>query len=157
MRGDKGLSDRFLVASCAATFGIFSQEPVERLKAAGCDVLINPYGRPLTSQEILEHAEGADVIILGNDFLDAQTIRQLPNLKMIAGSSGSQEMYQKIQNEDRWIIFSMTYEPEMIMQAVDTGAAILKDEEYDEIKIVPTVCVDRSNVEKYLDENSPFK
>lgn len=51
----------------------------------------------------------------------------------------------------------MTYEPEMIMQAVDTGAAILKDEEYDEIKIVPTVCVDRSNVEKYLDENSPFK
>ena len=84
VRGDKGLSDRFLVASCAATFGIFSQEPVERLKAAGCDVLINPYGRPLTSQEIVGYASDADVIILGNDFLDAQTIAQLPNLKMIA-------------------------------------------------------------------------
>lgn len=47
-------------------------------------MLINPYGRPLTSQEILEYADGADVIILGNGFLDAQTIAQLPNLKMIA-------------------------------------------------------------------------
>ena len=118
-------------------------------------------------QEILDQVGAIfthdDEIALGVlDVLDEyQKGRQIsdrfPNLKMIAGSSGSQEMYQKIQNEDRWIIFSMTYEPEMIMQAVDTGAAILKDEEYDEIKIVPTVCVDRSNVEKYLDENSPFK
>ena len=118
-------------------------------------------------QEILDQVGAIfthdDEIALGVlDVLDEyekgrQISARLPNLKMIAGSSGSQEMYQKIQNEDRWIIFSMTYEPEMIMQAVDTGAAILKDEEYDEIKIVPTVCVDRSNVEKYLDENSPFK
>lgn len=104
-----------------------------------------------------------DEIALGVlDVLDeyqygSQISERFPNLKIIAGSSGSQEMYQKIQNENRWILFSMTYEPEMMMQAVDTGAAILKGDDYDEIKIVPTVCVDRSNVEKYLDESSPFK
>lgn len=104
-----------------------------------------------------------DEIALGVlDVLDeyqygSQISERFPNLKIIAGSSGSQEMYQKIQNEDRWILFSMTYEPKMMIQAVDTGAAILKGEEYDEIKIMPTACVDKSNVEKYLDENSPFK
>lgn len=82
---------------------------------------------------------------------------QFPNLKVIAGSSGSQEMYQRIREEDRWTLFSMTYSPEMIAQAVDTGAAIIKGKEYEEMKIVPTVCVDKSNVEKFLDENSPFK
>ena len=78
------MADKFVVASCAATFGIFNQEPVERLEAAGCEVRINPYGRPLTSSEILSHGEGADALILGNDHLDAATIERLPDLKMVA-------------------------------------------------------------------------
>lgn len=104
-----------------------------------------------------------DEIALGVlDVLDekpngVQNASRFPNLKVIAGSSGSQEMYQRIRDEDRWTLFSMTYDPEMMTQAIDTGAAILKGEEYDEMKIVPTICVDKSNVEQYLDENSPFK
>lgn len=78
------MSDRFAVASCAATFGIFNQEPVERLEAAGCEVRINPYGRPLSSSEILDYASDADVLVLGNDRLDAATIDRLPKLKMVA-------------------------------------------------------------------------
>lgn len=77
------MSDRFLVASCAATFGVFSQEPVRRLEEAGCEVRINPYGRVLTSEEILRHADDAEAIILGNDRLDAATLKRLPALRLI--------------------------------------------------------------------------
>jgi len=77
------LSCGLVVASCAVTFGIFNKVPVERLEDAGCEVRLNPYGRPLTPAEIVEHAKDADVIILGNDRLDSATIGKLPNLKLV--------------------------------------------------------------------------
>lgn len=77
------MSEAFVVASCAATFGIFNDEPVRRLEAAGCEVRINPYGRPLTSSEIVEHASGAQALVLGNDRLDSATIERLPGLRLV--------------------------------------------------------------------------
>lgn len=77
------MSCGLVVASCAVTFGIFNKVPVERLEDAGCEVRLNPYGRPLTPAEIVEHAKDADVIILGNDRLDSATIGKLPNLKLV--------------------------------------------------------------------------
>ena len=77
------MSCGLVVASCAVTFGIFNKVPVERLEDAGCEVRLNPYGRPLTPVEIVEHAKDADVIILGNDRLGSATIGKLPNLKLV--------------------------------------------------------------------------
>lgn len=77
------MSCGLVVASCAVTFGIFNKVPVEHLEDAGCEVRLNPYGRPLTPVEIVEHAKDADVIILGNDRLDSATIGKLPNLKLV--------------------------------------------------------------------------
>lgn len=77
------MSCGLVVASCAVTFGIFNKVPVERLEDAGCEVRLNPYGRPLTPAEIVEHAKDADVIVLGNDRLDSATIGKLPNLKLV--------------------------------------------------------------------------
>lgn len=77
------MSCGLVVASCAVTFGIFNKVPVERLEDAGCEVRLNPYGRPLTPAEIVEHAKDAGVIILGNDRLDSATIGKLPNLKLV--------------------------------------------------------------------------
>lgn len=77
------MSCGLVVASCAVTFGIFNKVLVERLEDAGCEVRLNPYGRPLTPAEIVEHAKDADVIILGNDRLDSATIGKLPNLKLV--------------------------------------------------------------------------
>ena len=78
------MADTFVVASCAATFGIFDTSALARLEAAGCTVRVNPYGRPLTSDEIVDYAHDCDAIVLGNDYLDAATIDRLPNLKLIA-------------------------------------------------------------------------
>lgn len=38
------MSEPFVVASCAASFGVFTHEPVERLEAAGCVVKVTPWG-----------------------------------------------------------------------------------------------------------------
>lgn len=78
------MSEAFVVASCSATFGIFNDGPVKRLTDAGCEVRLNPWGRPMSSREILEHADGAQAIILGNDQLDASTIDKLSDLRLIA-------------------------------------------------------------------------
>lgn len=78
------MPDTFVVASCAATFGIFDTTGLERLEAAGCTVRINPYGRPLTGEEIVNLAYDCDAIILGNDHLEATTMDRLPRLRLIA-------------------------------------------------------------------------
>ena len=74
----------FHVVSCAASFGVFTREPVERLEAAGCSVKINPFGRVMTKSEILDFAYGADAVIVGNDDFNAEIVRSLPDLKLIA-------------------------------------------------------------------------
>lgn len=72
-----------VVASCSVTFGIFNDYPVNRLTEAGCTVRLNPYGRLMRPAEMLEHAAGADVIILGNEVLDGPTIDKLSSLKLV--------------------------------------------------------------------------
>lgn len=72
-----------VVASCSVMFGIFNDHPVNRLTEAGCTVRLNPYGRLMRPAEMLEHAAGADVIILGNEVLDGPTIDKLSSLKLV--------------------------------------------------------------------------
>ena len=45
---------------------------------------VNPTGRVLTKAEILRFAYDADAVIVGNDDFNADVIRRLPNLKLIA-------------------------------------------------------------------------
>lgn len=103
-----------------------------------------------------------DEIALGVlDVLDAYredgTLEQIfPNLEVIAGSSASKEMYARIAEEEYFTLFSMTYVPQMMGRAVETGAAVLKGEDYNEMTIIPTVLVNKNNVEEYVDMNLPF-
>ena len=72
------------VAASAVTFGRFAKEPLARLEQAGCSVRLNPYGRPLSRDEMVGFAGDADALILGNDNLPAATIKRLRKLKIIA-------------------------------------------------------------------------
>lgn len=80
------MSESFVVASCAASFGVFTHEPAERLEAAGCVVKVNPLGRAMKDLEMIKFAADADAdaIILGNAELSGRVIRALPKLKLIA-------------------------------------------------------------------------
>lgn len=75
---------KWVVCSTAVTFGISTEEPVRRLEAAGCEVRLNPFGRPLDTNEMYQFAHDADAIILGNDDLPSSVIKKLKNLKIIA-------------------------------------------------------------------------
>ncbi len=75
---------KWIVASSSVTFGYTVTYPLERLQAAGCEVRLNPYGRPLTGKEMLEFAGDADALILGNDDLPAEVIRGMKKLKIIS-------------------------------------------------------------------------
>lgn len=85
------------------------------------------------------------------------TLEQIfPELRVIAGSSGSQKMYRRMKEEDYFYLFSMSYFPQMMARAVETGAAVLNGADYAEMTIIPTICVDKNNVEDYLDDSLPF-
>ena len=77
-------TSKWVVASSAVTFGRFAEGPVRRLEEAGCEVRLNPYGRPLTKGEMVEFAGDARAIILGNDPLPASVIKRLRKLRIIA-------------------------------------------------------------------------
>lgn len=72
------------VVASAVTFGKVNMEPVNRLREKECEVLTNQFGRPFTKEEFASIAGDADAIIVGNDKVPGDVIRQLKNLKIIA-------------------------------------------------------------------------
>jgi D-3-phosphoglycerate dehydrogenase len=75
---------KFKVAGTAVTFGRLNKEPVKMLEDFGCEVTLNPYGRPMTEDEMIAYAADADAIIVGNDKVTGRIIEKLKNLKVIA-------------------------------------------------------------------------
>lgn len=78
------------------------------------------------------------------------------NLKVIAGSAGAKEMYQRIMTEERYTLFSLTYSAAMIEEAIRVGERIIKEEDYEEMTIIRTVEVNKANVAEYYDEDAPY-
>ncbi|SHO50627.1 phosphoglycerate dehydrogenase [Anaerocolumna xylanovorans] len=76
--------EKWEVAATAVTFGKFYKGSIERLEKAGCEVKLNPYGRPLTGEEMIEFARDADALIVGNDKVPADVIKHFKNMKIIA-------------------------------------------------------------------------
>lgn len=78
------------------------------------------------------------------------------DIKVVTGGGGCQEYFKMmLENEDIWIQ-SALYSPTMVEDAVDNALALLKGEDVEQIKIIPTTVVDRENCEGYLDETSPY-
>ena len=78
------------------------------------------------------------------------------DIKVVTGGGGMQEYFNMMpENEDIWIQ-SALYSPSMIEDAVDMAVSVLKGEEVEQEKIIPTTVVDRENVEEFLDESAPY-
>lgn len=87
---------------------------------------------------------------------DTSFAKNFDNLKVIAASSGSQEIFRRMKTEEDYEVFSLTYPPAMIREAIRTAEKIIKGEPYEEIIIFPTEYVDKENVDDFLDVNAPF-
>lgn len=66
------------------SFAKYSQEPYHRLEAAGIEVIKNPVGNILTKEQMMEHTQDIDGIIVGVDPLDKEVLQVASKLKVIS-------------------------------------------------------------------------
>jgi D-3-phosphoglycerate dehydrogenase / 2-oxoglutarate reductase len=65
----------------------FSQtdpKPMEILRAAGIQVVVNPLGRKMTTAEVAHYAHDVDIIVAGTEVLDHQVMDRALSLKLIS-------------------------------------------------------------------------
>lgn len=72
------------VALSVSSFGEASEEPLERLRAAGVRVLPNPHGRKLTAEEVAALIADCDGIIAGTEPLTDEVLGAAPRLRVIS-------------------------------------------------------------------------
>lgn len=68
----------------ATSFSEITREPEERLVAAGYEVVHNPYGRPMTAEELAPLLEGIDGVAAGVDDFAAPAFAKADRLKVVA-------------------------------------------------------------------------
>jgi len=67
-----------------SSFGKYNTKPMEFLKKEGLEISLNPYGRKLTADDVVELCSNATGIIAGTETLDRDVIEQLKDLKVIS-------------------------------------------------------------------------
>jgi len=83
------------------------------------------------------------------------------DIKVITGGGGAQIWFAKFADEQDIWLSSQTYAPYMINDAVELAAGLLEGKEYEARTIIDAWCVDRDNVQEYLDtygitEDAPY-
>ena len=78
------------------------------------------------------------------------------DIKVITGGGGCQEYFNMMPEYENLWVESALYSPDMVMDAVDMAVAILNGEEVEQVKIIPTTIVDKTNYQDFLDPNSPY-
>jgi len=66
------------------SFAKFDDQPLKFLKDSGFEVILNPYGRKLSGDEVVEIASDAVALIAGTESLDMTVLEKLPLLKVIS-------------------------------------------------------------------------
>lgn len=64
-------------------FAQTDSQPMEILRSAGIEVLVNPLGRKMTTVEVASLAHDVDIIVAGTEILDHQVMDQAKKLKLI--------------------------------------------------------------------------
>lgn len=78
------------------------------------------------------------------------------DIKVVTGGGGCQEYFKMMPASKDIVIQSALYSPSMIIEAVNTAAALVSGKAADAVKIIPTTIVDSTNCDKFLDANSPY-
>lgn len=73
-----------LVQVTTSTFGKAGSKPLDYLKSKNIHYKLNPYGRKLAEEEVVDVLSGADAVIAGTEPLTGKTLKQLPDLKIIS-------------------------------------------------------------------------
>lgn len=68
----------------ASSFAENSSKAMDLLLSKGIEVEKNPYGRKMTTEEIIEHLQGADGLLAGLELLNDEVFEKAQDLKAIA-------------------------------------------------------------------------
>ena len=92
-----------------------------------------------------------------------QAIREAgrTEIQFMSGGGGAQTYFYEIYNEDGMTLFSATYSPRMMGDAIRVAYRILNGETISELDednqwIIPPTIITRDNVANYFDDDSPY-
>lgn len=66
------------------SFGSCGKQPLELLEKEGFEVILNPFGRKMTSDEVIELGKDCLGIIAGVELLNAKVLESLPSVRCIS-------------------------------------------------------------------------
>lgn len=66
------------------SFGKGNSQPIDMLREKGCELILNPYGRIMNKQEMVELIKDVDAVIVGVDPIDQEVLEHAPKLKVIS-------------------------------------------------------------------------
>lgn len=72
------------IAITTTSFGKYDNESLNLLRRNGFETVLNPYGRKLKKEEVIELCRDAVGVIAGTETLDADTLEKLTNVKVIS-------------------------------------------------------------------------
>ena len=87
---------------------------------------------------------------------DESSLGFLQAIKDISGCGGSQAYFKKIQEEKDIHLFSATYSPKMIKDAIEVATKISKGEKVEKDIFIDPEIVSSENVSDFIDANSPY-
>ncbi|NIO06294.1 MAG: hydroxyacid dehydrogenase [Proteobacteria bacterium] len=78
------MESKYRVLVTSTSFGKADPLPLQRLRECGCDVIENPYGRPLKEDELTALLADVDGVIAGLDEYTERVIKSATRLKVIS-------------------------------------------------------------------------
>lgn len=78
------------------------------------------------------------------------------DIQFLSGAGGSQAYFQQIADSEGINLFTATYSPSMIGDAIEEAWKILNGEEVEKDQIVSPTIVNQENVADFLDADSPY-
>lgn len=89
-------------------------------------------------------------------FLQAIKDAGRTDIKYMSGCGGSQAYINKIKEEKDIHLFSATYSPKMIMDAIDVAIKVKGEEKVDKDIFVDPEIINQENSDNYIDNDSPY-
>lgn len=114
-----------------------------------------------TATDVLVANEKLDAIFSIDDesslgILQAISDAGRTDIKYLSGAGGSQTYFQKIKEGGDIELFTATYSPSMIKDAIQAAKDIVDGKEVAKDNIIPPTIVTKDNVDTVLDANSPY-
>jgi D-3-phosphoglycerate dehydrogenase len=67
-----------------SSFGTCGMQPLELLEKENCEVIMNPFGRKMTAEEVIKFGKDCTGIVAGDEPLNATVLESLPSLHCIS-------------------------------------------------------------------------